>query len=201
MSLSGTPRALSIAERYTAKLQAEARKFRITATPGMNNTSKTTSSTPDKMDAMGMTLHEAMDSALLSRFSDESTITLLVGEDEQKIIAYGSHLTRDSEFFAAALKKEWAEGQTRTIKLPEESTGTMSHYLSYVYSGKLFTESVTALPTPDQDDHIGKCFELLASLYICGERFMNRRIQQAAVREILRFTRILDEDSDTWIPD
>lgn len=152
------------------------------------------------MAANKKSLSKAIGSASLSHFSFENTVTLLVGEDEQKMIAYGSQLARDSEFFAAALKKEWAEGQTRTIKLPEESTAVMSHYLSYVYSMKLFTEDVTSIPAPDPDHQLEKCFELLASLYTCGERFLNRRIQQAVVTETIRFTRIPDENGERWFP-
>lgn len=54
-----------------------------------------------------------------SSFDKTDLVTLLVGPNEHEIAVYGIFLTRSSEFFKAALKKEWVEGQTRVIKLPE----------------------------------------------------------------------------------
>lgn len=139
---------------------------------------------------------EAIDSALSSQFSPENTVTLLVGPNEQKMIAYGSQLTHESEFFKAALKKEWAEGQTRIIKLPEESPAVMAHYLSYLYSGKMFTEDIKSVPGAS----IGQCFDLLASLYVACERFLNTKAQATILAEILRLACTEDEDDMQWTP-
>lgn len=142
------------------------------------------------------TPNEAINAALLSHFSAYGVLTLLVGEDEQKMIAHSMHLTQDSEFFAAALKIEWEEGQTRIIKLPEESTATMAHYLSYLYGRILSTEDIKCVNGKD----IYPCFDLLASLYVCGERFLNRKIQHAVLAEILRLSSISDKNGVQWCP-
>lgn len=139
---------------------------------------------------------EAIDLASFDSFSSASTVKLLIGEDEQEVIAYGSYLVRDSQFFAAAMKKEWVEGKTREIKLPEEHTATVSHYLFYVYSGKLFTEDIMRV----DGDTIGPCFQLLCSLFVSGERFMNRRLQNDLVKEILRLTCLPDRQRLHWYP-
>lgn len=47
-------------------------------------------------------------------------LMMLVGIEEEQMMAHGSYLAGCSDFFRAALKKEWVEGQTRTLKLPEE---------------------------------------------------------------------------------
>lgn len=142
------------------------------------------------------TANEAINAALLSHFSANGTVTLLVGEDEQKMIAHSMHLTQDSEFFAAALKTEWEEGQKRIIKLPEENTATMAHYLSYLYGGRLSTEDIKCVNGKD----IYPCFKLLASLYVCGERFIHRKLQHAVLTEILRLSSISDKNGVQWCP-
>lgn len=122
---------------------------------------------------------EAMASASFAEFSFEGAVTLLVGRSEQKMLAYSSHLIRDSQFFAAAMKKEWVEGQTRTIKLPEEDRATIAHYLSCLYTGKIFTEDITATV----GDGIESCFQLLSSLYVCGERFIDPKFQNLVLNK------------------
>ncbi|GAB7331730.1 hypothetical protein MBLNU13_g03706t1 [Cladosporium sp. NU13] len=139
---------------------------------------------------------EAMASASFADFSFEVAVTLIVGRSEQKMLAYSSHLIRDSQFFAAAMKKEWVEGQTRTIKLPEEDPATIAHYLSYLYTGKMFTEEITATVS----DGIESCFRLLSSLYVSGERFIDPKFQNLVLKEIIRLTRLPDKDRMHWYP-
>jgi hypothetical protein len=67
-----------------------------------------------------------------SSYGKDDMITLLVGEDEEEMFAYGSYLSLYSGFFKAALKKEWAEGQTRTVKLPEEDPETVTFYFDFL---------------------------------------------------------------------
>ncbi|KAM0690018.1 hypothetical protein Q7P36_008785 [Cladosporium allicinum] len=74
-----------------------------------------------------------------SMFHPDSLVTLLVGPEEEKMVVYETYLTRDSAFFEAALKKHWTEGQTRIIKLLEESLEAMQHYVEQLYGGKLPT--------------------------------------------------------------
>jgi hypothetical protein len=108
---------------------------------------------------------EALDAISAAKFSADGMVTLLVGKNEQTMIAQGDYPTRDSEFFAAAMKKEWQEGQKRTIKLPEECPTTMVHYLSFVYTGNLFAEEIATM----DGNQILPCYEMLANLYVCGE--------------------------------
>lgn len=126
--------------------------------------------------------------SLATSFSTDGVVTLIIGENEQKMTAHGSHLTRNSPFFAAAMKKDWAEGQTRTIKLPDECPANMAHYLSFLYGGRLLTQSILS----GVESQIKPGYQILAALYVCGERFLNRYLQSAIVREILRLTRLYD---------
>lgn len=85
--------------------------------------------------SLTMTEPDATLAAPLFSFNKSDIVTLLAGPDEHELIVYESCITRNSDFFRAAMKKEWTEGQTRTIKLPEESCiETLTHYLNYAYS-------------------------------------------------------------------
>lgn len=60
-------------------------------------------------------------------FNPDDTVILLVGPEEQKMLVQIPQITAHSEFFSAALKKEWVEGQTRQIMLPEEEPEIMAY--------------------------------------------------------------------------
>lgn len=115
-------------------------------------------------------------------------ITLLVGIDERRLRAHGSQLSLSSEFFSAALKKEWAEGQTRTVKLPDEKPEVVARYLDFIY-GK-------GLPTgPDKEDpHRGRVYEVLTELFALGERLLDSAIRNCIIKNIIQYTKIHTSD-------
>ena len=45
--------------------------------------------------------------AFKSAFAQHGTVTLLVGFDEDLLVAHKTYLTKNSEFFEAAMKKRW----------------------------------------------------------------------------------------------
>jgi hypothetical protein len=58
-------------------------------------------------------------------FEHDDAVTLLVGPARHMLLAHGSLISHRSDFFKAAPKKEWVEGQTRKIKLSEEDPATV----------------------------------------------------------------------------
>lgn len=76
-------------------------------------------------------------------FHPDTMVTLLVGHEEQEMTVHGDRLARNSACFRAALRQEWLEGQTRTVKLPDESQAIVQHYIEYVYSGELPANTLT----------------------------------------------------------
>lgn len=119
-------------------------------------------------------------------FDQDDAVTLHVGPTEHVLLAHGSFITRNSDFFTTALKKEWAEGQTRVIKLPEESPQVVSHYLNYTYTKSLPADTISSEPTDTFTERVNEYQELLAELYVLGERLLDTSIQNAVVREIIR---------------
>jgi hypothetical protein len=132
----------------------------------------------------------------LSDSNHEDLVTLLVGPEQRKMIVNGTSLARDSEFFKAALKKEWIEGQTRTIALSEECPEVMAQYISYTTSGKLSSEDRILNGVSDAE----YIYRLLVTLYVYGERFIDSTIQKAVIKELVRLIKTKDTNGERWQP-
>ena len=95
---------------------------------------------------------------------------------------------RNSEFFKAALKKEWREGQTRTISMPTDDFETMMTYLRFVYGIQLPDEfdfrQLSGIPTADQVQGCQAAYSSFAKLYILGGRLMDNTFKRAAATKI-----------------
>jgi hypothetical protein len=129
-------------------------------------------------------------------FSRDDAVTLVVGPEEKEMFVHGTYLTDGSDFFKAALKKEWTEGQTRVIKFPEEDPETMAHFMTFVYHGQLPFEGV--LPQNRNDYAARWC--ILIDLYVYGERFLYRWIQNAVIKEMVHLTRTKSPTGGRWFP-
>jgi len=129
-------------------------------------------------------------------FSCDDAVTLIVGPEEKKMFVHGTYLTRDSDFFKAALKKEWIEGEIRAIKLPEEDSETMAHYMTFVYSNKLPFDGIE----PKKKEDFSPRWPILIDLYEYGERFLCRSIQNAVIKEMILLTRTKDGKGERWYP-
>jgi hypothetical protein len=112
------------------------------------------------------------------------------------MVAHDTYLTRDSDFFKAALKKEWSEGQTRTINLAEERPEAMAQYIGYAYSKRLSSEERVHTGIDD----FKHAYHLLAMLYVYGERFINPTIQTVVIKELFRLPTTKDTSGSLWHP-
>jgi hypothetical protein len=129
-----------------------------------------------------------------SRYGKEEIITLLVGAEETEMVALASCISLHSEFFRTALKKEWAEGQTRTIKLPEEQPAIVAQYLDFTVGKGLPTDSTR------MDPQEGEVYVVLARLYAFGERMLDSALRNTIIAEIIRFTRVVSINGRTVWP-
>jgi hypothetical protein len=103
------------------------------SSPSTSNTSSRSEmgySTPPSSSSPSASSH-------CTKYSHDDLVTLLVGPDEQKMVAFGHQLSKNSEFFKSALKKQWVEGQTRVIRLPDEDARIVEEYLDFVSGGVL----------------------------------------------------------------
>ena len=133
------------------------------------------------------------DQPLQPRFDYDpgSTIFLLVGEEQEQMLVHASYLSSRSEFFRAALSKDWKESRTRIIKLPEDDPQTVAQYLDFTYQGRLPTHQSW---TPSQTDSM---YLALARLYVYGERVLDTAIRNIIVEHLIAFSSIANHDLPT----
>jgi hypothetical protein len=123
-------------------------------------------------------------------FHPDRMVTLLVGPEQQEMVAHDEHLSRDSAFLRAEMMKHQHQrnGHKRVINLEKESPALVQLYIAHVvYGGKLQTHDVTGAPeyTPNRYQ-----YTLLAQLYVLGERLLNAVFQNTIIREIVRLSHL-----------
>lgn len=117
-------------------------------------------------------------------FDNGDFVTLVVGPEKHELLSHANFIARESVFFKTALKKEWREGQTRTIYLPDDEHETVTHYLRFLY-GK-------TLPTADFDDEVDlhpevdALFVTLVKLYLFANRVMRVKLKHELITEMHR---------------
>lgn len=132
----------------------------------------------------------------MEKYTPDDLVTLLVGVEEKKLLAFEHNLVKSSGFFQAALKKEWKEGQTRVVKLPEETIETTTCYLEFVCEGNLPTHATAR----SDDVEERQSYRSLCLLYGFGERVLNDSIRNAIVQEILQLMSLVSDDELTYCP-
>lgn len=120
--------------------------------------------------------------ATISSYHRDDMVVLLVGPEEIEIHAHGAYLCRHSEFFQAALKEEWIEGQTRSVKLPKEQPETVAQYLDFIYGRCLPTKTMKKFHGR------GRAYNVLAELFALGERLLDSKTRNAVISELVRLT-------------
>lgn len=118
------------------------------------------------------------------QFNADNLVTLLVGPEQQKMVVHKSFITQTSEFFESALKHGLSEGETYTIKLTAETPELMAHYLDWVYTTEL-PSGKTAFFSTTTDQKVA-AYNLLAELYVLGERRLDSAFRNAVTAEIVR---------------
>lgn len=123
-------------------------------------------------------------------------ITLLVGPKKEQLIAHEHRLIKTSDFFRAALKKEWKEGQTHVVKLPEERIKDTRHYLEFIYENTLPSGAIES----GSELQKGGMFGVLCDLYTFRERVLDTPLRNAIIKEILRLISLKDNHDKSWFP-
>jgi hypothetical protein len=130
-------------------------------------------------------------------FNPDDTAVLQDRQGEQKMLVHIPQITAHSEFFAAAFKKEWVEGQTREIKLPEEEPEIMAYYIEHVYFGKLPTDIYTPA-SPGLEKEEG--YKSLAQIYVLAERLLDSACRNRILQEFMRLRDLKSEHGVKWNP-
>lgn len=137
--------------------------------------------------------------AICINFTKADLVTLLVGHVEHELVTHGHRLAASSEFFRTALKRDWKEGQTRVVRLPEDDIGTVRYYLDFVLSGMLISHKVKCASDMWQKDNLVVVHRLCV-LYVFGERVLDSVLRNAIVKELLRLALLPEDNCTAWVP-
>lgn len=94
-----------------------------------------------------------------------------------------------------ALKKEWKEGQERTIPLPDDKADVVALYIQWVYGGKIFSRQ-----PPSEAPSTGRELDLLVDCYIFGEKVQDDNFKDAVLDALLACIDTKDEEGSRWFP-
>lgn len=103
------------------------------------------------------------------------SVTLIVGPEKHELLVHADILTRKSELFQTALKKEWREGQTRTITMPDDEPEIIAGYLRFLYRGRL----PIRFEVP-QTINTSFSYKFYSKLYVLGGRLMDATLKRDA---------------------
>lgn len=131
-----------------------------------------------------------------TKFTSDDMVTLLVGSKKKKLLVHAHRLTNSSEFFKAALKKEWKEGQTHVVKLPEENVVNTTRYLEFIYEGRLCSSDIKDYEGLKAAD----CYVALCQMYTFGERVCDVSLRNSTINELIRLISLRADDRSYWAP-
>lgn len=142
---------------------------------------------------------------------DGAVFTVSVGSTKKEWHIHENILTKDSDFFAAAAKKQWSEGQDKRITLSDDDPETFQVYVGWLYERKILIQVLPAppafaAPTPTfsfarESDHFfpdGTANEIstLIDCYLLGEKFQDSVFRNAVINTLIAC--IHPMGTDTW---
>ncbi|KAK3642087.1 hypothetical protein LTR56_010958 [Elasticomyces elasticus] len=108
------------------------------------------------------------------------TVELIIGPAATSITVHEGVLRLRSHFFDAALNKCWKEGSLGKVVLPEEQPDTITTYIQYLYSGKIYIEETKTRDGLSESDNLPE-YPILAELYVFGERVQDTTFKNSVM--------------------
>ncbi|KAI4922582.1 hypothetical protein J4E90_001013 [Alternaria incomplexa] len=146
----------------------------------------------DSYDDIGITSGNGLSQPTNARIQASKTfrlrgpmITLVIGPAHEavSIQVHQDILTRTSEFFARALKPEWAAMRERPdhIELPAYTVKDVETYAHWLYSGKVPARCFDLCRTFHDQEENNPVWIDLATAYVFGEQILDRHYQQTVL--------------------
>ncbi|KAK5691973.1 hypothetical protein LTR97_011144 [Elasticomyces elasticus] len=138
---------------------------------------------------------QAANQAKRFRSSFADTMIILAGEDKVPFIVHTGTLRAKSEFLDAAFQREWLEGQSKTVNLPEVRPEIFELYATWSYFGRINIEALRLamtmiaikpappLPrdTPEQWNMWSRGILSLIQLYVAADFLGDVELKKGAI--------------------
>lgn len=115
------------------------------------------------------------------------TVEVDKGEDETKFVVHKDLLAKHSEFFRAALCKEWKEGQEKKVPLEEQDPEIFQIFQHFIYSGCICSNK-NGDSGPDSEVSWDVEWERLGNAWVFGEVILSTSFKDAVVDAIIAKT-------------
>ncbi|KAI9692771.1 MAG: hypothetical protein M1820_009370 [Bogoriella megaspora] len=120
-------------------------------------------------------------------------ITILVGKEQRKFMIYEGLIRESSPYFAAALKKEWSDGQEGVVRLPHDEPEAFKLYIQWLLADKI--RSITDRDSPDKNyEKDIEPFEL-AQAYVLGDTPMDVDFMDVCAETLWRWHKAVGNKS------
>lgn len=108
---------------------------------------------------------------------------IIVGRSKAKFYLAPNILRKSGDFFKCALKKDWREGQERTIELPGDEPRIFRLYADWLSAETIVSRSTDKYVLANCDR------STLIDLYVYGEKMLDRAFQD----------KVIDAIRDRWV--
>lgn len=125
---------------------------------------------------------------------------MTVGPSEEEWTIHEGLVTETSAFFAAAVKKVWAEGQSKRVKLPEEDANIFHLYARWLYEGKLLVRPSPGKQEQGRAETHREEQALLVECYILGDKLQDSSSRNTVINSLLACTLKGDGSGSLWWP-
>jgi hypothetical protein len=121
-------------------------------------------------------------------------------------VAHESFLTSRSEFFRRAMNGNWAESESRVIKLPDDTPEIFAIYLNIVYTGQLVTmrktkEELASLEAKAFGVELQREYEDVFCLYVLAEKLQDKAVKNAALVAAINISETTHSAKDWRVPE
>ncbi|KAF2163581.1 hypothetical protein M409DRAFT_57463 [Zasmidium cellare ATCC 36951] len=130
------------------------------------------------------------------KFNDEFKVVVGadVCVDTQSYNVPKNVLVKSSDFLRKACNKEWAEGQTKVVHLPEAKPKPFEIYLQYLYSGDVVLAEEIKFPaagdkSEEAREDVTKAQVLVIDSYILADMLLDIDAKNALVDQLVFLTK------------
>ena len=122
-------------------------------------------------------------------------MTLVVGEEAFPLVIHKQMICEHSVFFQTAMKKEWQEGQDRTIPLPDDRVEVVSLYVQWTYYDRILSHGNPTMAERDSAE-----LDRLIDAFVFGDKDQDGRFRDAVLDALVACASTPDTAGMTWFP-
>lgn len=123
---------------------------------------------------------------MASRIEHDNLVTVLVGATEKRFIIHADLLAAKSPFFEAAMHKGWPEGQSKTVRLPEQDEEVFTAYFRWVYAEVIDLSQITETLDVQADPQRGPSYLSHARVWVLGNYLQDFQLCNRLTDELIK---------------